>query len=200
MLTILLAGQMLSSKDILKDSWTKVYEANSLTMTVVSSFEEVGHENRIRYAYRKGGFFRADTGTIVDVGTSKGGWTFSTTQKKYQIRPGMPKDFNIAQSSDLSAFQGALPTKGNPVSVTWHKRKALKIELDGTSMTKETKLFVFVDPQSHLPVGVSANLGSVTQVRLFEELKLNQTIPDALFRFTPPAGWKKVTSSTGGWK
>ena len=76
----------------------------------------------------------------------------------------------------------------------------LRIELDGRKqMTKETKLFVFVDPKTHNPIGISGNLGSMTQVVIFEDLKVNPPLSDSLFTFMPPKDWKQVTAKSGGW-
>ena len=72
--------------------------------------------------------------------------------------------------------------------------------MDGTKeMTKDTQLFAYVDPKTHIPIGISANLGSVTQVVLFEDLKINPKLSDSVFTFSPPKGWRKVTSKNGGW-
>jgi hypothetical protein len=199
MLWCLLALQDPAGTKLVEDAWSQVSSAKSITVTVLRTSAEFGGESRVRYAYRSGGYFRADDGVVIDIGTPNGGWTYSPAAKKYQIRPALPKDYEFAQNNALGAFQGTCPAKSAPVAVTWRGRNVLKVEVDGTKLTKDTKMFLFVDSKSHYPVGVSANLGSLTQITVFEDLKLDPKIADSVFTFTPPKGWRKVTAASGGW-
>jgi outer membrane lipoprotein-sorting protein len=98
-------------------------------------------------------------------------------------------------------FGSKLPIIGMPIKTLWHSRSVIRIELDGRKqLTKETKLFVFIDSKTHLPFGISANLGSITQVDIYENLKINPKILDPAFQFSPPKGWTRVTAGSGGWE
>ena len=105
------------------------------------------------------------------------------------------KDLVTLKTNHARGFRrsGEMPTIGKPEQVKWHGLTALRIEVDGTkTMTKETKLYYFFDPKTHDELGVSADLGSVTQVELFSDLKINPKIEDSVFQFVPPKGWKLV--------
>ena len=178
----------------------QVDKAHTIVFTEVKTTEEFPHDSRTHMWLAKGGYFRAETGKTVDLSNPKTAFTYRSDKKIYQVRDPLPKDVSIASLVGLDLFQSNLRVIGQPKQMVWHKMPAIRVELDGRKqMTKETKLFVFLDPKSHAPIGVSANLGSVTQVRIYENLKLNSTIDPTKFQFTRPKGWKKVTPTTGGW-
>ena len=201
MLLALIAAQTLSASALLRDAWNQVSGAHSITVTEVRTSEEFPRDHLVKYAWRTGGYFRSEAGNVVDVGNPKEGWTYSAEKKIYQVQTPLPVDFSILPGLDLNILNAGWPILSDPIPVAWHKHKSLRVELDGRkALTKETKFFAFFDPQSHLPVGFSANLGSLTQVTIFEDLKINPAIKDATFQFTPPKGWTRVTATTGGWK
>ncbi len=138
---------------------------------------------------------------VTDVGNPKKGWTYRSDKRIYQVRPPLPATFSLLPAVGLDTLQAGLPVLGELRKVAWRNRATLRIELDGRGqMTKETKLFVFFDPKSRLPIGISANLGSITQVIVFENLRINPKIDAKLFRFVPTKGWRRVTAGAGGWK
>lgn len=199
MLLALLLSMPPSAEELIREAERKIERAKSITVTMVLTTEEFSKESRVRYWYQKGGYFRAESGTVTDVGNPKGGWTFQASKKIYQKRPALPANFRFSSTLGLDVLGSKYPPVGAATNVTWRKRPALRVQLDGRQLTKETKLYVFFDPKTRLPIGVSANLGSLTQVRVFENLKVNPTIDPKLFQFTPPTGWRQVTASTGGW-
>lgn len=201
MLLGILIAQTLSAKAILNDSWSKVQSARSITVTRIKTTEEVHREARIDYSFRTGGYFRAQAGPRVDLSSPKQAWTYQTDKKIYQSRNPVPTNFSLPLAIGLDVVHVQWSIIGDPKAMKWHGKDTLRIELDGRkALTKETKFYVFVDPRSHLPVGISANLGSITQVTIFENLKINPPLKDKVFQFTPPKGWKRVTATTGGWK
>lgn len=201
MLLNLLVAQAITSQTLLQDAWKQVSQADSLSLTFVRTSEEVPREFRVNYSFKKGGYIRAEDGNVIDVGNPKKAYTYDTKRKVYQVRKSLPPNFSFASMFDLDILNAGLPIIGDAKKMNWHKHDTLRVELDGRkAMTKETKLFVFVDAQSHLPVGISANLGSITQVHLYENMQINPNLPDSMFDFTPPKDWKEVTGTTGGWK
>lgn len=200
MLLALLLAQPLSASAILQDAWTKVNGAKSMTVTLLRTTEEFGHQHRRKYAWRKGGYFWSQNDAVIDVGNPKGGFTYESDKKIYQVREPLDPYFTLVSYLDLDVLHAGWHVIGQPKPMAWHGKKTVRIELDGRkALTKETKFFLFFDPKSHLPIAISANLGSVTQVSIFEDLRINPQIPDNLFHFTPPKGWKRVTEKTGGW-
>ncbi len=201
MLGMFFVGHIQTPSAILNDAWSKIENAKSIAVTLVVTTEEFKRESRTSYAFRKGGYFRAQSKNLVDVSNPKQAWTFRSDTKTYQSRPPLPKEFNLGDTLGLEFFHAGLSSIGHPTKTTWHGKSVLRIELDGRkSMTRETKLFVFIDMKDHIPYGFSANLGSITQVTVFENLKINPKLDDHIFEFRPPKGWKLVTTSNGGWK
>lgn len=189
-----------SATAIVQDALRKIDQADTATVTLVRGIEEFPGRTRTRYWFRKGGSFRAEAGPLVDVSDPRQGWTYQTEKKIYQSRPPIPPTMSFASIVGLDLLRAGLPIVGAPRQMAWHGHPAIRIELDGRKrMTKETKLFAFFDPKSHLPLGYSANLGSVTQLAIFEDLKLDPKIDGAKFQFVPPKDWKQVTAATGGW-
>ena len=200
MIIALLVLQAPTGAGLLKDACAKVDQAHTLTYTSVQMTEEFGGQQRVRYSLKTGGYFRAETPTITDVSNPHGGYTYRTDKKIYQPRPAIGAGFSVASLKGFDIFHGSYATIGVPKEVVWHKKRTLRVELDGTKeMTKDTQLFAYVDPKTHIPIGISANLGSVTQVVLFEDLKINPKLSDSVFTFSPQKGWRKVTSKYGGW-
>ena len=186
-------GQEATAKAILDEALAKIEHATTLSMTVVETTEEFPRASRTKCAYRRGGFLRLDNRRAVQVASPESAWEYSTSGKTYESLPTLPKDLNAAQALWwLRVFAANLPILSGPTPVTWHALDALRLELDGRKeMTKEAKLFVYFDPATHLPLGVSANLGSITQVKIFEHLQLDVKLRDSLFAFVPPPGWKQ---------
>jgi len=201
MVFALVLFQTLSSAVIVEDALRQVDAAEGITVTQLRTTEEFPRNTRWKYWFRKGGYFRADAGTLTDISNPKEGWTFDSVKKIYQSRKPIPSDFRLTSVIGIDILRAGLPIIGQPKAMQWRGRPTVRVELDGRAkMTKETKLFVFFDPKSHLPIGVSANLGSMTQVVVYEDLKLNPKIEDSKFQFVPPKTWKKVTATSGGWK
>ena len=202
MLLMLLLAQKLTGAAILQDAWTKVDHAKAATVSMVRTSEEFKQNaSSVSYAFRSGGYFRAKSGQVVDVSNPKQGWTFRADKKIYQVRTPVPTTFKLTSALGLGLIHQGMRTIGDPTPTRWHGWSTLRIELDGRqAMTKDTKLFIFVDPKTHLPIGISANLGSLTQVVEFVDFKLNPPIKDTVFQFAPPKGWKRVTADSGGWK
>ncbi len=187
MVFALLFSHALSASEVLHDAWRQVEQAQSISVTKMRTTEEFPKESRVRLWWRKGGYFRSDAGALIDLNNPKQGRTYRADKKIYQLRTPLPASFNCLPTIGLDLFGAGLPIVGEAKKLVWHKYPALRIELDGRKqMTKETKLFVFVDPKTHAPIGVSANLGSMTQVVIFENLKLDPKIEDSMFQFVPP--------------
>ena len=206
MLLALVAGQAVSAKSLLNDAWTQFDHANTLSMTMVFTSEEhrwpMAKDETTKFTWRKGGFVRMEgKNDEVDILTPKVAYTYRPDKKIYQVdKPASETLEMVLGQLGIHAFHAAWPVLGNPTPTVWHNFKAIRIERDARQeMTPETKLYDFVDPKTHLPIGVSANLGSITQVVIFKDIKLNPKVPAAVFQFTPPKDWKRVTAKTGGW-
>jgi outer membrane lipoprotein-sorting protein len=187
-------GQGATAKAILAEARAKLEHATSVTVTVITTTKEFPKPTTEKWAFRNGGYLRAEFGNLVRVANPKSAWEYSPTKKTYRSIPPPTRDvYGGDVLSKLALTLANFPVLGGPTNVAWHGMKTLRIELDARkTMTKETKLFAFFDPQTHLPLGVSANLGSVTQVMILKDLKLNPRLDDRLFEFKPPAGWTKL--------
>jgi hypothetical protein len=188
-----------SSAAILKDASEKLAHARTISFTSVYVVEEFPRERRSKYWLKKGGYFRSEAGPMVDISDPGIGWTYQSKRRAFQIRKTVGRDFDIASVAGLELFRPSQRPIGLPRPMRWHGHDAVRIEVDGTYMTKETRLYLFVAPKTHTPIGISANLGSVTQVTLFEGLKIDAPTPDSLFSWTPPTDWKRVKPGEGGW-
>ena len=201
MLAALLVCQTNTATTIIASARKQLDQAQSITVTRIRTTEEFPKTTKTKYWFRKGGFFRSESPNAIDLSNPRHGWTYRADQKIYQSRPPLPTTINPMPVLDLDILSAGLPIVGTVKSTVWHKHPALRIELDARKqMTKETKLFVYFDPKTNLPIGISANLGSVTQVMLYEELRIDPKIDDKMFQFTPPKDWREVTATTGGWK
>jgi outer membrane lipoprotein-sorting protein len=197
---LLLVAQATSAQSLLNDAWSQVDHAKSISVTVERGTEEFPPNTSTKFYWKAGGYFRAESKATVDVSSPQHGWTYSISKKIYQSRKPVPSDMTLSKVIGVDMFHAGLPVIGEPAPAVWHGRHTLRIELNGKkAVTKETKLFVFLDAKSHLPVGVSANLGSMTQLRIYTDLTIDPQIPDDVFNFKPPSGWKEVTPTTGGW-
>ncbi len=187
-------GQSVTAKAILAEAKAKLEHARSVSVTVIVTKEEFPKSSTEKWAFRKGGYLRAEFGDLVRVANPRAAWEYSRSKKTYRSIPAPTHDVNGGDVlNQLALTLSGFPILSGPTSVPWHRMKTLRIELDGRkTMTKETKLFAFFDPKTHLPLGVSANLGSVTQVMVLKDLKLNPRLDDSLFEFKPPAGWTKL--------
>lgn len=195
MLTTLLILQALSSRQVLDAFATRIRSAQTLGVTVVELVEEFPKPRETRWWYRKGGYYRAESAARTVIGSPTRCWMLWPSSKRYQVSPGTAEDLTVSRITGLGDFGDptSMPSIGDPKSVVWHGRRALRIEVDGTkTMTKETKLYFLFDPKTLDQVGVSANLGSMTQVRIYKNLKLNPKLDPSLFRFVPAKGWKLV--------
>lgn len=100
----LLLGQYASSKAIVRDAWRLLDRARTVTATVIRNTEEVHHEMRLSYWFRKGSYFRA-YGTIAYVKRPKNGWRFRTDPKVNMVEPPLPAGFKIASDLDLGILR-----------------------------------------------------------------------------------------------
>jgi outer membrane lipoprotein-sorting protein len=201
MILALVLAQALSAKQLLNDAWSQFHNAESMTMTmVITSEEHLRGDLTSKFFWRKGGFLRIEADHEVDVSDTKAAYSYRTDKKMYQVEHPAPADLELVLGQiGIHAFHAPWPVIGNPTPTVWHGFKTIRIELDARKdMTPETKLYVFVNPSTHLPIGVSANLGSETQVMIFKDVKINPTIPHSAFQFTPPKGWKQVTVKASG--
>jgi hypothetical protein len=190
-----------SARDLLYEANRRVLEAKTISVTQFRTTEEFPRPSRTRFWISQGGYFRIEHASVVDVGSPTAAWTYDIQRKIYQKRPPIAKEVDWLPRIGFDFFGAPHPILGGPMAVNWHGFSALRIELDGRkAMTKETKLFYFFDTKTRLPLGVSANLGSITQVLIFEDLKLDGPIPKPKFEFRPPADWKEVTAGHGGWR
>lgn len=190
---ILALAISITPAQILQDAARLVHRASSLSLTLVKTTEEFPRPQETRFWWRKGGFFRAEGKDSFDVGTSSGGWSWWPSKKQYERRPGLPVSFSLAPQVGLDIFSVGWPPIGEAKAVAWHGYSTLRVELDGRKQTtKEAKIYVFVEPKTHAPIGLSMNLGSVTQVAIFKDLKIDPKIADAMFLWSPPAGWKEI--------
>jgi outer membrane lipoprotein-sorting protein len=192
MLLALLVGHALTSAQLIAEAVGLVEKAQTATVTVAKLSEEFSSAPyKTRYWFRKGGFYRTESPQGTLICNPKQSWAYLPKGTGYKMYPGAPTDWSLGRELGILDL-GRFPPIGSPKSVSWHGHPTLRVELDGRSLTKETKMFCFFDPVSHFPLGISANLGSVTQVRVFENLKLNPKIDPAMFTFVPPKGWKLV--------
>ncbi len=199
MLCYILLTSQLSADKIMAEAWEKVSQAKSISVTKLQTTEEFKRDLRVKFYFRAGGYVRVEKPLLTDISNPKQAWTFRTSKKTYQSKAAVPVSFNINSLLGIEMFNSGLPILSGPSPVVWHNHSTLRIELDGRKvMTTRTKLFVYVAPKTHLPIGISANLGSVTQVTIYENLKVNQPLSDSLFNFVPPAGWTKSMESPRG--
>ena len=197
MLLALACCRAIASQQIVSQSHRLMAAAQTIVVTTRALIEEFpGRELLIKYWSQKGGYVRAERKGSVDVGNPTRGWHCSEDTKTYSLMPGVEAKFSLESILIPPLDPKVMPTVGVPTDVTWHGRKLLRVEIDGTkAMTKETKMFLFYEPKTYLPAGVSANLGSATQVTIFEDLKLDTKLDPKLFDFTPPSDWKEVKAS-----
>jgi len=193
MLLALVLMQSSTSQDILEKVREKVARADTITVTVTQFIEEHPKPVKTKWWFRKGGYYRFESPTSTIVASPSKCCSFKPTGKGYMEFPGAQTDWSLSRETGLGGIGDptTMPPIGEPEMVKWHGQQALRIELDGTkAMTKETKLYYFFDPETHDPIGIAANLGSLTQVTQFTDLKFNPKIEESVFRFVPPKGWK----------
>lgn len=198
MLVTILLIQSTTASEYLIQAKEKIAAANTLTVTVTRLNEEFPKPTKTKWWFQKGGFYRSESPEGTVIGSPEKTWSFRPTGKAYMEFPGTPKSFSLSQATGLGYFRSIseMPPKGEPKSVKWRGRMVVRVEVDGTkSMTKETKLFFFFDPKTRDHVGISANLGSITQITEFSDLKINPKIPPSMFTFVPPRGWIRISGS-----
>ena len=185
-----------TSHGILLDVRERIERADTITVTVTQFAEEFPKPVKTKWWYRKGGFYKFESPQGTLIASPEKCWSYrSPSEKKYKEFPGAQVDWSLSKETELGGpgYPSDLAPIGVPTIVEWQGRRALRIELDGTKkLTAETKLYYFFNPATHNPVGISANLGSVTQVTVFDDLKINPKIEDSVFRFVPPQDWSLV--------
>jgi hypothetical protein len=193
MLVTLVLGQTHSSQSILKQAQDRIARATTITVTVTQVVEEFPKPVKTKWWFRKGGFYRSESPIGTLIASPAKCWSYQSRGNAYMEFPGAQPNWSLSRETGLGSFgePGMMPTVGAPTKVKWRGRPALRVEVDARkTMTKEAKLFYFFDPKSLDQIGVSANLGSMTQVTEFSDLRINPKISDSIFSFTPPRGWK----------
>lgn len=182
------------SRRILEEARARVQNAETIQVTEVRVY--VYHPSTsTRWWFRKGGFYRCEDSQGILIASPTKCWGVRPDLKGYKVYPGAQTDWSLSKEIGLGDFgdPAKMPTIGEPKVLWWQGQTALRIEVDGrATMTPQTKLYYYFDPKTHDPIGVSANLGSIDQVRVYKDLKLNPKIEDSKFRFVPPKGWKLV--------
>ena len=192
---ILVCPQGSASRQILDEFRDQVAKAKSIRVTVVNLVEEFPKPAQTRWWYRPEGYYRYESAQGTFIASPEKCWSYRSTGKSYKVFPGAEKTWSLSKQIGLGDFgdPAMMPTIGTPKAVVWHGKSALRVEVDGRkTMTKETKLYYYFDPKSHDQLGVSANLGSMTQVAIFSDLKIDQKLDESTFHFVPPKGWKLV--------
>lgn len=194
MILFLLLGQLPTSHQIVENFRQKIAKASAVRVTVTYLHEEFPKPFEVKFWYRKGGYYRTESKQGTLIASPSKCWSYKPTGKTYREFPGAQRDWSIVAATGLGEFDPAfMPTIGRPELVKWHGLTTIRVELDGRKqMTKETKLYCFYDAKTLDQVGISANLGSITQVRIFRDLKIDPKIDEKMFRFSPPKGWKLV--------
>lgn len=193
MLLLALVNQV-NAKTLLNEAWAKVAHATTVSATVITGSEEFSGKKQVRYTLQKGGYFRAEQGTVVDVMNPKQGYTYDTAKKIYQVRQPV-SGMKLDKVFGVDLLKDAIPKSQAVERVNWHGQSVFKIPIKdmgqfGTSST----LVVYIDPQTHIPAGISVNLGSITQIRKFVDMRINPKLPDGTFKFAPPKAWKQVNT------
>lgn len=189
---LLLLGQVSTSQQILVKAKDRIDRATTLSVTVESFAEEFPRPEKTKWWYRKGGYYRYENAQGWLIASPTRTWSCKPSEKGYKILPGSQTDWSLSRQTGLGDLldPALMPPIGGPKRVKWHGRSTLRIEVDGRkAMTKETKLYFYFDPKTHDHLGTSANLGSITQVRIYWNVEINPTIPASKFRFVPPKGW-----------
>lgn len=186
-----------TSQGIVSQARDRIERADTIIVTVTQVVEEFPNPTKTKWWYRKGGYYRHESPKGTFIASPEKSWSYrSASEKSYKVFPGAQRDWSLSRQTGLGGVKdlSQLPPIGIPTTVQWRGRRVIRIEIDGTKrMTAETKLFYFFDPATHNPVGISANLGSITQVTVFDDLKINPKIEDSVFRFVPPKDWNLVT-------
>src|SRR5476649_451548 len=128
-----------SGAAILKEASEQLVHARSISFTELYMTEEFPRERRRQFWLKKGGYFRCEFGPLVDVSDPGMGWTYQSQRKVFQIRKPIGREFDIASESGLELFRPRQRVIGSPRRLRWHGHDAIRIEIDGTNMTKETK-------------------------------------------------------------
>lgn len=181
-----------SAKAIMAEASEKLQRATSVTVTVIDSTAGFPQARRAEYSYRKGGYLRIEDAHITRVSSPKAAWAFSAAEKEFNSLP-LSKDSEFLGMLSLGPWVLNLPVLNGPTRAVWHGMPALRIELDGSKkMGKESRVSVYYDPKTHLPLGMFSGLGRNTVEEIFEHMKLNPKLDGRLFQFTPPPGWTQV--------
>lgn len=184
--------QAFQSQPLLDEVHRRIEAATSLSVTVTVTTEEFPKPQTTKWWWKRGGYYRYESAQGIFIGCPTTSWSVKPSEKGYKVLEGVQTNWSLSREVGLDFLSMGLPPIGEPTKVTWHGKQALRVELDGKRMTKETRMYVYFDPLTHDPLGVSANLGSITQVRIFSDLKINPQIPASMFQFVPPKGYKLV--------
>ncbi len=186
-----------TSQGIVTQTRDRIERADTIIVTVTQVVEEFPKPVKTKWWYRKGGYYRYESPKGTFIASPEKSWSYrSASEKAYMAFPGAQTDWSLSRETGLGGVGdlSQLPPIGIPMTVEWRGRRVVRIQIDGTKkMTPETKLYYFFDPATHNPVGISANLGSMTQVTEFADLQINPKIDDTIFKFVPPKDWKLVT-------
>lgn len=192
MLSLLLLGQVPTSRQLIDAFAAKMAAAKTVTVTATVDTEEFPRPQVTKWWWMKGGFYRYEGPTGTLIASPQRCWAYKPTGKEYKVYPGAEPWWSIVAGTGLGEFggPGQLPPIGAPKRVTWRGMSVWRVEVDGRKLTKETVMYFFFDVKTLNHVGTSANLGSITQVRVFRDIKLDPKIDPKMFSFTPPKGWK----------
>jgi hypothetical protein len=184
-----------TSRQVLDEATHKIEKAQTLSVTALKLTEPCRHPSQTKWWFRKGGYYRSESDQDTVVASPARRWRYRPTTNEYAVLPGAPTEWSLYKEIGLGnfGFPADMPTIGEPRQCVWFARSALRIEVDARkTMGKDTKLYFFFDAKTHDEIGISANLGSVTRMTVFSDLRINPKIDDSTFRFTPPSGWKRV--------
>lgn len=183
------------SELLLKGAVQQISQAKTLQVTVAERYDEFGRSFETRWWFKKGGYYRSESAQGTLICNPERCLSYKPNIKAYMLFPGAQTNWSLQVETGLGEFgnRPRLPTIGDPKRLTWKGLDVLQVEVDGTkSMTKETKMYFFFDPKTKSHVGTSANLGSIEQVRIYKDLKVNPKLDDSLFIFDPPKDWKLI--------
>jgi outer membrane lipoprotein-sorting protein len=188
-------AQQSKSDSMLKNAEQQISKATTLSVSVDERYDEFNRSFETRWWFKKGGYYRSESPQGTLICNPERCLSYKPNNKAYMVFPGAQTNWSLQVETGLGEFgsRSRLPTIGDPKRVRWKGLDVWQVEVDGTkSMTKETKMYYFFDPKTKAHVGTSANLGSIEQVRMYKDLKVNPKLDDSLFRFDPPKDWKLI--------
>jgi len=150
--------------------------------------------------------FAAMLQNMVMVDDGKNTWTYMPAMKQYRKGPsGQTRQFNVSdqilgkidQQSNLT-YAGAETVGGHPTFVVEAKPKQPKAgqnEVVRLNFDQATYLLVQAKVNQSSPATAQGPARQQSVHVVVKDQKLNQPIPDSLFKFTPPPG---ATEAQGG--